>query len=746
MVFHLSPIQDVSGNTTFIPSSSNNTDKSLLYVYWNDTITNIPNFSNIVYFGNYSNILYNVPDLSIYASSTNLTSSSNHLYTSIYNLDLSSSNSSIAYLNDNLDSLVSGQWITANMNNIYFKFSGNVGIGTSTPIYKLDIPNGNINALNLFINNININNIFISSNTFDSRSNQLYISISNLDYNSTQTALNTKTSQWITNQNSIYILNSNVGIASSSPNYSLDVLGNTRTNSSYFLNKINISNIFTTSNIYDSKSNNIITYTNTNFDGIVSTQWETKGDNIFLNKSGNVGIGTSNPNEKLDIRDGNMKMGGSIYPSKTSNYDLGRSNNKWRDIYLSGNSIYLDNIMMNKNGNSLEIKDSNLNNGYLGIVVNQLSINSNNHQLIIKNDEGISIGTQYLLLHDNNYDSSNIIFSNVLYATSNSLQLFTKSRFDSLNTDKLPISTSNRFITNDIYNRNFAHSGTLIALNTISSNLSAIGDTTRFDTTVYQTKQLNISNGINYPNTALIAKQVNINQNVAEFYNNSNKIALVINSNGNIGIGVTNPLSKMDMIGTMNIIGANNTLFISGSNINSIISSNIIFSSNNNYPILSNIDFTNSNKIFTYALSSSNHLFNQKQNILTSSSILLGNGALITNINYNNISNPPDLSIYGTTTNLTTTSNNAFINISNLDINTSNLLIANINTRVTNRRRQITPWITIDATRIYNNDGGFIGIGSTIPKYSLDVLGLTNINSNLFIKRLNISNYIQCIK
>jgi hypothetical protein len=151
MVFHLSPIQDVSGNTTFIPSSSNNTDKSLLYVYWNDTITNIPNFSNIVYFGNYSNILYNVPDLSIYASSTNLTSSSNHLYTSIYNLDLSSSNSSIAYLNDNLDSLVSGQWITANMNNIYFKFSGNVGIGTSTPIYKLDIPNGNINALSISI-------------------------------------------------------------------------------------------------------------------------------------------------------------------------------------------------------------------------------------------------------------------------------------------------------------------------------------------------------------------------------------------------------------------------------------------------------------------------------------------------------------------------------------------------------------------------------------------------------------------
>ena len=54
-------------------------------------------------------------------------------------------------------------------------------------------------------------------------------------------------------------------------------------NKAIILNKINISNIFITSNLYDTKSNNIINYTNVNFDGIVSTQWATVGNNIYVN-------------------------------------------------------------------------------------------------------------------------------------------------------------------------------------------------------------------------------------------------------------------------------------------------------------------------------------------------------------------------------------------------------------------------------------------------------------------------------
>lgn len=610
MVFHISPIEDITGNSIFNKSTSNNIDKSLIYVNWSNNINNIPNFSNIVYYGEFSNLL-NIPDLSIYASSNNVVNMSNNLYIDINDLNVNTSNLSVSYINNRLLSIISGQWITSN-DDIYYKFDGNVGIGTSYPNHKLDVPTDNINTNNLYINGLNISNIFISSNIFGIESNQLYTSISNIDYNSTQIAMNTKTSQWITNGNAIYILNSNVGIASSSPNYNLDINGSLNTNGLYHINNINISNIFTTSNVYDAKSNNIINYANTSFDGIVSTQWASSGDNIYINKSGNVGIGSSIPIEKLDI-DGNIQIAGNIYPSLTSNYNLGSSNNRWRDIYLSGNSIYIDNFVINKNDDSLEIRDSNINNGYKGLIINKLSLNSNNRELIISdNGNGIGIGTQFLLLHNNNYDSSNIIFSNVLYQTSNSLYSFVSNRINSLNTDNIPNSSSNRFITNDIISNNLIHSGTLISLNTQTSNMTVNGDITQFDTTVYQTKQLNISNGINYPTTALIVKQVNINQNVVEFYNNSNKIALIVNSNGNVGIGVTYPQSKLDINGTMNIIG-NNGIVIGGSNIDVIIASNIQFSSNYNYPILSNLDISTSNKLFTYSSSSSNNLINQNR-------------------------------------------------------------------------------------------------------------------------------------
>jgi len=535
-IYHPSPILDSGGNITFIPSSSNNTDKSLLSINWNTDIINKPSFCNISFTANY-NDLSNTPDLSIYATSNLLSSTSNSLFSSLSNIDNSSSNSIFSFTNLKLNSLVSSQWTTSSSSNIHLSLSGNVGIGSSLPSYKLDV-SGSINSSNYLIQQQNISNIFISSNVFDNTSNILYSTLSNQDFISS--SIKITSSQWSNANNNIDIFYNvgNIGIGTSLPSYNLDVSGNINS-SHYLINQTNISNIFTTSNIVDYKSNICIAYVDTKVANLVSSQWATSNNNIYLNKSGNVGIGSSIPLEKLDII-GNLLISGDIYPSQSSNYDLGSSTYKWRDLYLSGNSIYLDNMVVFKNGNSLEIKDSNLNAGHMGININQISISSNNQLSHIRLDANGTIlihsnGTNKFPVNLNNkFDYSNIIYSNTLLQQSNNLYSFTNTSMNSINTDTIPIGSSNRFITNDIYNRNLTINGILSTSNLITSNLSVIGDSTTLNTSVYQTEQLQIVNDTTA--TSLIVRQVNTENNVAEFYFNNTNLGLVIHKSGNIQI------------------------------------------------------------------------------------------------------------------------------------------------------------------------------------------------------------------
>jgi len=608
--------------------------------------------------------------------------------------------------------------------------SGNVGIGSSIPISKLDVT-GEINSSNYLIQQQNISNIFISSNVFDNKSNLLYLNLSNQDFISS--SIKITSSQWsnATNNTDIFYNLGNIGIGTSIPSYSLDVSGNINS-SHYLINQINISNIFTTSNVVDNKSNICISYVDSKVANLVSSQWATSNDNIYLNKSGNVGIGSSIPTEKLDII-GNLLISGDIYPSQTSNYDLGSSNYKWRDLYLSGNSIYLDNMIVYKNGNSIEIKDSNLNADNMGININQISIYSNNQlsQILLDNNGTIFINSngtnKYPVNLNNNYDYSNIIYSNILLQQSNNLYSFTNTSLNSINTDTIPIGTSNRFITNDIYNANLTINGILNTSNLITSNLSVIGDSTTLNTTVYQTEQLQIVNDTTA--TSLIVRQVNTNNNVAEFYFNNTNSGLVINKSGNIGIGSAIPQSNLDINGNVNINNGG-SLVISGVNINTNITSNTNYSSNNLYANISNLDFISSNNNAVFISNNSNTIFSQKQNVLTASTNLLGNGSSITNINYNNIStNKPDLSVYATISGLTSTSNDLYTNLSNQDFRSSNTLISYTNTQISGITSTSNQWITSNTSFYYFNSNKNVTITSTTSNYVLSSSSAIVINN-----------------
>ena len=110
---------------------------------------------------------------------------------------------------------------------------------------------------------------------------------------------------------------------------------------------------------------------------------------------------------------------------------------------------------------------------------------------------------------------------------------------------------------------------------------------------------------------------------------NTENIKMLINQDGNIGIGTITPNYKLDINGDLNA----SNIYGNGSNI-----SNINY---NNIP--------NAPSLAGYATTSQLAL---KQNVLSNSTVLLGTGGSITGLNYNNISNAPSLTGYATTSQL----------------------------------------------------------------------------------------------
>jgi hypothetical protein len=214
---------------------------------------------------------------------------------------------------------------------------------------------------------------------------------------------------------------------------------------------------------------------------------------LIVDLQGNVGIGTSVARTKLEVA-------GHVWPSSNLAYDLGSSNLRWRDLYLSGNTIDLGGTFLTRNAEGGGIK--------------------------ITSDSGEDVDTSSRNVNASGYVNIN------------------GTRLERHVTGPLMVKTgAGEGVMESGMFKHVYVDGTVRA-----SNLEILGDFVTLNTVTSNTEQMVIVNAGTGP--ALKVTQTGANS-IAEFYDDGNVLAFKVADGGNVGIGTSNPLAKLHVIGAI---------------------------------------------------------------------------------------------------------------------------------------------------------------------------------------------------
>jgi len=153
-------------------------------------------------------------------------------------------------------------------------------------------------------------------------------------------------------------------------------------------------------------------------------------------------------------------------------------------------------------------------------------------------------------INDSLTSLSNYII-NELETSSNHISIldYVIDNHPNLFSDKISHGSSNKFITNNTWNNNLVIDGTLYTSNTriVGSNISQYIQ-------AYETSDLSIVSTAEELDAVTISHSGIGSNNLLSTYV-ANTPALIVTSEGNIGIGTTTPSSKIEVVGNINISG-----------------------------------------------------------------------------------------------------------------------------------------------------------------------------------------------
>jgi hypothetical protein len=216
--------------------------------------------------------------------------------------------------------------------------SGRVGIGTNAPSATLDV-----------IGTIKSNQLQLSNGA-----NNGYILQSDLNGNAIWSdPLSIPNGNWTTNGTNQYsLVSGNIGIGTTTPTEKLDVNGKTKTTNFAMTNGAQPLYLLTCAD-----ANGTASWIDPNL--MFNNIWTSFGVNSYLNKSGNLGIGTFTPEQKVHVTE-NIKVEGIIGAGNVDYYNpensiicAAKSSAEGGQIQLSSGSIghdvayYIDNYQDN---------------------------------------------------------------------------------------------------------------------------------------------------------------------------------------------------------------------------------------------------------------------------------------------------------------------------------------------------------------------------------------------------------------
>ena len=450
-------------------------------------------------------------------------------------------------------------------------------------------------------------------------------------------------------------------------------------------------------------------YSNGSTPGMTDIKWSpiVNTSNIYYS-TGFVGIGTNNPLTKLHVA-GNITIEGNIIPKTTTLYDLGTPSNRFRDIYLSGNTIDLAGSMislsstgsfnfLDSNGSPTPVAGWTTNNANIYIISSNVGINTSTPQYPLDINGAINAIGYCNLLIDNasslsttNAPTSRIMnqvyqiavnASNMIYANgnatnainnaSNALVIAIAASNTTFSLSAQVVSASNSAtsaLTTAIAASNVVYLISTQAVSASNSATSALTTAIAASNVAYSVSAQAVSasnSATSALETAIAASNVAIIANNKAIYASNLAITLSNTSYNNSALIITLS-NKSSFSSNLAINLSNNLISISNITINAFNlannNSNLIELISNKANFSSNLAIENSN--YTYTLS------NVSQNYATSNVAYFASNLAITACN---------TSIFAS--NLAIENSNLLTILSNTYIATSNVAITACNTSI----------------------------------------------------------------